>query len=1194
MRGVRRSIYLDSTVEEQLDTAVERLRWDRFAKRFEEDCCNGVRVEDMNPEKFGGEQCASYSAFFRRMISRKIEEEGLSEDEDTDNDDDSDSERKTHVKIKRILTFQTNQTKNTKHDSGSGNNFSTTSSRRRAERERENRMSSGGSNNEVSLPAAHLKGVADLLIAIQNNHQTRAKFQGMSTGIPTGSHGSANGKPTFHQTTRAVASNVDELPLYPASFLLSSKAFSWTLLGGIGVRKDLRLSQSTATLPPVGCRVYYCIEEREYYRKKAGKTNLGGSAAFRKNVNTNENADNDDSILPPPTPPENSTNKKNSSYHHNRGGKSGASADGSNSKKNCRELTFITNSTSILHNFISTLYDCGLSDSEMEEFSAIVGDDNSAPNNPSSLKFITCGKVCNKHHKISADEQNSKDSSSDKVDQQDIDSILSYPDVLEAKYRSSSGTVTKLHFAPATIMHLLETTHAAEYKKQLPLHQAVELDNAYPVDLIATGCIKNLFVPLENDENALGKNLLKVDEDINLSNNNNNNSIYSKLNKKNRRKDENFSRDPLVNSQVAPLSDKSMRELLAAYVARNRDQNLNQGVGGIDKNVVNIDADVRLPSCAELLPDVAVSVLDKAKKRVMAGLPPEDNGKKKPKWRFTIPNAKNDKKKAKEKRIDRTTHKYCVIFNPKPPLPENREFYSLDDENNVVDNFPKIDWGTTTASLIQYTMSDNPNAGHGNVLEADFENENSGVGGSGLTVRKKSVKKKWDNAILSNFCRWRACLSNSTSLNTPKYLCTMHSDLKLYLDNNINKSGSSESSKFLPKKPPQTGATSDLHLIKCASSLLQELENGKLAATIKSFCKRAAAESSEKYVWKLVVLNNPNSHFNNPQRLTREREMRERERLEREEEEEGGVGEGGGGERNHDVYDDDTIYSQQQSDMNNYNKLLSELTWSRWLKTDELAKTKNLLSKELTAANQIHSTERAVTSELSRLRELGVYPTAELALIRRQFKSLEKEWQERHGGEGADLADDNNDGSGGDKTGPDDGTGNADGGNTGGDNNNDHNDEKLTWDSNGTQTAGDGGAVKDLELEFCERKRQLLRHRRQEAEGERISNQQRGYGNYSYSYNSSSTRSLYNEGRKGGDGGMYFGGASNSNSHNNSNHNNDVDDEKEREREAREQREQHVANHHPNHPGVSARGDDPSPYLTNMRKKNGRRSSNGY
>jgi len=75
---------------------------------------------------------------------------------------------------------------------------------------------------------------------------------------------------------------------------------------------------------------------------------------------------------------------------------------------------------------------------------------------------------------------------------------------------------------------------------------------------------------------------------------------------------------------------------------------------------------------------------------------------------------------------------------------------------------------------------------------------------------------------------------------------------------------------------------------------------------------------------------------------------------------------------------------------------------------------------------------------------------------------------------------------------------------------------------------------------------------------------------------------------------MYFGGASNSNSHNNSNHNNDVDDEKEREREAREQREQHVANHHPNHPGVSARGDDPSPYLTNMRKKNGRRSSNGY
>jgi len=39
----------------------------------------------------------------------------------------------------------------------------------------------------------------------------------------------------------------------------------------------------------------------------------------------------------------------------------------------------------------------------------------------------------------------------------------------------------------------------------------------------------------------------------------------------------------------------------------------------------------------------------------------------------------------------------------------------------------------------------------------------------------------------------------------------------------------------------------DLQLIKFASSLLVELENGKLSSTIETFCKRAAAESSEKY-----------------------------------------------------------------------------------------------------------------------------------------------------------------------------------------------------------------------------------------------------------------------------------------------------------------------------------------------------------
>ena len=66
-----------------------------------------------------------------------------------------------------------------------------------------------------------------------------------------------------------------------------------------------------------------------------------------------------------------------------------------------------------------------------------------------------------------------------------------------------------------------------------------------------------------------------------------------------------------------------------------------------------------------------------------------------------------------------------------------------------------------------------------------------------------------------------------------------------------------------------------------------------------------------------------------------------------------------------------------------------------------------------------------VTNEVCMLREYGVYPTAELALIRRQFKGLEKEWEQ-------------------------------------------------------TDTRR---AEIELEMEFCERKRQLLRHRRMEVEG---------------------------------------------------------------------------------------------------------------
>mmetsp|Transcript_15241 Transcript_15241/g.31070 ORF Transcript_15241/g.31070 Transcript_15241/m.31070 type:complete len:314 (-) Transcript_15241:8-949(-) len=214
----------------------------------------------------------------------------------------------------------------------------------------------------------------------------------------------------------------------------------------------------------------------------------------------------------------------------------------------------------------------------------------------------------------------------------------------------------------------------------------------------------------------------------------------------------------------------------------------------------------------------------------------------------------------------------------------------------------------------------------------------------------------------------------------------MHTKIKSFLDAS-SASGDApiaDSNRFLPRKMPQSSNLSDLQLIRAASSLMVELENGKLSSTIRNFCKRAALESSEKYVYQIRK---------------------------------------SGGE--------DSSSSHRKGPPQ----------WGKWLQGDHYKETSQKLSKELQVANQICNIEKGVSGEVGRLRELGVYPTAELALIRRQFKLLEREWEN---GAGSPSPENSND-----------------------------------TDDHPRQEA-------ELELEFVERKRQLLRHRRMEVESDLV------------------------------------------------------------------------------------------------------------
>ena len=134
----------------------------------------------------------------------------------------------------------------------------------------------------------------------------------------------------------------------------------------------------------------------------------------------------------------------------------------------------------------------------------------------------------------------------------------------------------------------------------------------------------------------------------------------------------------------------------------------------------------------------------------------------------------------------------------------------------------------------------------GQGLGQTAEQSISGVAGN--SGSSSVGRKKWDSTILSTVCRWRACLCEATENPPPKYLCRYHSELKIFLDGRLSASTSTsaaESAKYLPQKPPSIPVhieNKDLALIRAASTLLQEMWDGKLKATVRTFAKRVCSD----------------------------------------------------------------------------------------------------------------------------------------------------------------------------------------------------------------------------------------------------------------------------------------------------------------------------------------------------------------
>ncbi len=123
------------------------------------------------------------------------------------------------------------------------------------------------------------------------------------------------------------------------------------------------------------------------------------------------------------------------------------------------------------------------------------------------------------------------------------------------------------------------------------------------------------------------------------------------------------------------------------------------------------------------------------------------------------------------------------------------------------------------------------------------------LGGGKSTAASRNSAAAGDLSILSTVCRWRSCLAESCKESSSKYLCRHHFNMKHFLDNASklkDKNGSKESSKFLPKKgsitiSPDNGDR-DLQVIRGSSTLMQELWDGKLKATVNSFTHKTCVD----------------------------------------------------------------------------------------------------------------------------------------------------------------------------------------------------------------------------------------------------------------------------------------------------------------------------------------------------------------
>jgi hypothetical protein len=376
--------------------------------------------------------------------------------------------------------------------------------------------------------------------------------------------------------------------------------------------------------------------------------------------------------------------------------------------------------------------------------------------------------------------------------------------------RKARATHT-VHFAPASVMHVLETTVFGEVSRLLTAAHRDRLYAHYPEALLLKNGLSNLYILQEDTRPGRAKKLPRTDS---------------------------AARDrgsPLNGAVLTPLTRPAMQELVGVYAARRLDQ------PGVTTS-----------------PD-AVSVYREDEKGVINDI--VDNDSLKLQY-FVLHRPLTRGKSVEEKHKAKKGHGLITQYTGlvehdrhKAALTMSQGRQSVRQSGNTLaQEKARIKQEEEKARLLEEKNMPVPIAA---LLGVELIDESSPVVGpnsSGVTFAPEI--ESVSGTTVGGFCRWRGCIcpgkKSTTGKNSNKYiLCSLHQTLRLFLEGSGAKD---ELSRHLPSNKKSKSSKSsngskvaaEFVKITASSALLQELSGGKLAATIRAFCRRAAADAKSK------------------------------------------------------------------------------------------------------------------------------------------------------------------------------------------------------------------------------------------------------------------------------------------------------------------------------------------------------------